>query len=85
MNAFNSLELLIILAFYEIKGTPVISIKNYLPNLFSNIYDCYQKFKEINIYHLCLRQSCDNKFLEYFKNLLKSNEDEYMKRIKNHP
>ena len=85
MNAFNSLELLIILAFYEIKGTPVISIKNYFPNLFSNIYDYYQKFKEINIYHLCLRQSCDNKFLEYFKNLIKSNEDEYMKRIKNHP
>ena len=85
MNGFNTLELLIILAFYEIKGTPIISIKNYVPNLYSNIFNYYQQFNQLNISQLCLKQNSDNKFLEYFKNLLEDNKEEYMRRIKSHP
>ena len=84
-NSFNSLELFIILAIYEIKGTPIISIKNDFQKFYKNIYQYIIKFKELKIYQLCLKQSFDNKFLEYFKNILENNKEEYLKRIKNHP
>ena len=66
-------ELFIILTFYEIKGTPIITIKKYFPNFYSKIYNYYQQFKKINIYQLCLKQSRDIKFIEDFQNLLKNN------------
>ena len=71
----SEIELFYILSLYEIKGTPIISIKKYFPKFYSKVNNFCQQFKKMNIYQLCLKQSYDNIFMESFKNILKHNNE----------
>lgn len=79
----EEIELFIILSLYEIKRTPIISIEKYFPKFYSKVFAFYQNFKQLNIYQLNLKQSFDIKFIENFKNTLKTN-DENLEELLDH-
>ena len=66
------MELCIIFALYEIRGTPLLPIKKYLPEFYSKI-ECYcKKFKSFKIEEICLKNSFDVKYYEYLLNSFKN-------------
>ena len=81
LNNISEKELLIILSIYEIKGTPIIPIKKYLPCFYEQIESFYPKYKEMNIHPLCLKDSFDVKFYEIIKKELSNITEEYIKNL----
>ena len=77
----REIELFIILAFYEINGTPIIPVKKYLPDFYSKIEDFYLKYKNLNRYQLHLKLSSYNKWLEYFKDLIKNKTKKHLQSL----
>ena len=69
------MELCMIFALYEIRGTPLLPIKKYLPEFYSKI-ECYcKKFKSFKIEEICLKNSFDVKYYEYLLNSFKNYKD----------
>ena len=69
----SELEFCMILALYEIRGTPLIPIKKYLPEFYNKIENYCKKFKSFKISEICLKNSFDIKFFDYFLNNIKNN------------
>ena len=75
----SELEWCIILALYEIKGTPLIPIKKYLPEFYIKIENYCKHFKSLKIPEICLKQGFDIKFHDNFINSLTKKIDESIK------
>ena len=75
-NIGREMELFIIFTLYEIKGTTLIPIKKYLPELYSKIENYCKTFKNIKIPEICLKNSFDIKFYDNFIYTLKYNREE---------
>ena len=65
-----------IFALYEIKGTPLIPIRKYIPEFCSKIDFWCEKFKNLKIHEICIKQSSDVQFVDDFSNILKKNREE---------
>ena len=73
--------LFVILAFYEIKGNPILPIKKYLPTFFSNIEKLYDNFEKLGIPKINSSKDIDNKLYEHCLYLIKEKTEEHLERI----
>ena len=80
----NEIELLIILALFEIKGSSIISINEFFPKFYQNIEnECIKIKNEIKPeMDLINSESEINEFILNFKNLINNNFDSFIKKLK---
>lgn len=69
---YTELELCMVFALYEIKGTPIIPIKKYMPDFYLKVENYAKKFKS-KISDVCLKSSFDIKYNDYLINYIKNN------------
>ena len=82
----SELDLFMIFALYEIKGTPLVPISKYLPEFYSKIENYIKKFKSLKIPEICLKDSFDVRFQDnYLKNNLKNQKVKILKKIEEFP
>ena len=86
-NIGNSeLDLFLIFALYEIKGTPLVPICKYLPEFYLKIENYCKIFKSLKIPEICLKDSFDVRFIDnYLINNLKNQKVKILKKIEKFP
>ena len=86
-NIGNSeLDLFMIFALYEIKGTPLVPISKYLPDFYLKIENYCKIFKSLKIHEICLKESFDVRFIDdYLINNLKNQKVKILERIEKYP
>ena len=84
-DRISELELFMIFALYEIKGTPLVSISKYLPEFYLKIENYCKIFKSFKIPEICLKNSFDVRFFDNMKNKLKDKSLELFKKILRYP
>ena len=78
----EEINLFIILAFYELKRLPIISIKNYLPEFYSIIEVYYKKYKQLNFPSINLKKPFDIMFYERLKFVIENKVDKLIKHLR---
>jgi len=85
-DGISELDLFMIFALYEIKGTPLLSISKYLPEFYSKIENYYKIFKSLEIPEICFKLSFDVRFqYNYLTNNLKNQKVKILKKIEKFP
>ena len=85
-NRISELDLFMIFALYEIRGTPLVSISKYLPEFYLKIDNYCKTFKNLKIPELCLKDSFDVRFNDnYLINNLKNQKAKLLKKIEIFP
>ena len=74
-------ELFIILTLYEIRGSPIISIKKYLPIFYNKVENLYYKFERFNIPKMNLTKIFDIKIYEQFVNIITTETKKFLENI----
>ena len=80
-DRISELDLFMIFALYEIKGTPLVPISKYLPEFYLKIENYCKIFKSLNIPEICLKDSFDVRYIDYLKNNLKNQKAKILKKI----
>ena len=78
----TEIEIFIILTLFEIKGEIIVSIKEYFPDFYNKIQNECNKYKELNIPEMNIRQSDDEKFVEGIKYLLNNDIHNFISKLK---
>ena len=82
----SELDLFMIFALYEIRGTPLVPISKYLPEFYLKIDNYCKTFKNLKIPEICLKDSFDIKFNDnYLINNLKNQKAKILKKIEKFP
>jgi len=85
-HLFSELDLFMIFALYEIRGTPIVSISKYLPEFYLKIDNYCKTFKSLKIPELCIKDSFDIKYNDNILiNNLKSQKAKLLKKIEMYP
>ena len=84
-DRISELNLFMIFALYEIKGTPLIPINKYLPEFYLKIENYCKLFKSLKIPEICLKDSFDIRFIDYLINNLKNQKVKILKKIEKFP
>ena len=77
-------NIFIIFAFYELKGLPIISIKNYMPEFYSKIENYYQKFKKIDIPNCCIKKPFDINLYDKLKFIIRNKTNKLLNYFYEH-
>ena len=77
-------NIFIIFAFYELKGLPIISIKNYVPDFYSKIEKYYQKFKKLDIPNCCLKKPFDINIYDKLKFIIANKTNKLLNYLYEH-
>jgi len=81
-DRISELDLFMIFALYEIKGTPLVPIRKYLPEFYLKVENYCKIFKSLNIPEICLKDSFDVRFIDnYLINNLKNQKVKILKKI----
>lgn len=68
----------IILSLYEIKRSPLLPIKKYLPEFNDKIEQFVKKYKNLNIPSLCLKKPFDINFIDKFKYIIETKPEKIL-------
>ena len=81
----SELDLFMIFALYEIKGTSLIPISKYLPEFYLKIENYCKIFKSLKIPEICLKDSFDVRYIDYLINNIKNQKLKILKKIEIYP
>ena len=85
-DRISELDLFMIFAIYEIKGTPIIPINKYLPEFYLKIENYCKIFKSLKIPEICLKDSFDIRFIDnYLINNIKNQKVKILKKFEKFP
>ena len=71
----------IILCLYEIKRSPLLPIKKYLPDFYSKIEELTKKYKSLNIPVLCLKKPFDINLYDKLKDIIENKPEKIIESL----